>query len=80
MWNHHQQYWYSYPPDILVTSDEEGRFLCRFLKDCLIHRRHLDTMEILDLQSYRQIRNPGKIQSFLLEKHKGAFRFLIYLN
>ncbi len=79
MWNHHHT-WYSYPPDILVTSDEEGRFLTRFLKECLLKRNHLVTMEIVDLQSYRLIRNPGKIQSFLMEKNKDPFQFLCNLN
>lgn len=80
MWNHQHQYWYSYPPDKLAISDREGRFLSRFLKDCLLNRRHLASMEILDLQVYRQTRHPGKIQSFLMERNKGPFRFPIYLN
>lgn len=75
------KYWRYFDKDILSGTREDAIRLEAFLNRVRVSRTHLDTMEIIDLQKYRLVRQPHKIAALLrLAPAEQAFLFPVNLN
>jgi hypothetical protein len=75
------KYWRYFDKDILSETRGNAIQLEAFLKWVGINRAHLGSMEIIDLQKYRLVKQNNKIAALLrLAPAEQMFLFPVHLN
>lgn len=79
MW-HGNQVWLHYVKNIIAADVSSAVFLASFLRHAEMNKTHAATLEIIDLQKYKVIKNENKIRSALRDRVNVPFVFVVAKN
>lgn len=79
MWQD-KKVWQHYLKNILATDRASAGFLASYLHYTGITRKYVHALEIIDLQKYKIISKPGKVQASLRERTNVPFVFVACKN
>ena len=80
MWSRKNKVWMHYLHDIIAADLASGVFLAHFMRRLRITRKFIDPLEVIDLQRYRIIKKPAKINAILNDLQDESFVFVIGKN
>ncbi len=80
MWGEQDKLWIHYHNNIIAADIDEARFLAARLRYISINKIYAHCTEIIDLQSYKIIRHPGKVRSRIAEVSTQPFIFAACRN
>lgn len=80
MWHGEDKLWLHYREDIIAADVSEGIFLADSLRYIAINKIYLSSLEVIDLQKYKVIKNPLKLRSVLKERLHIPFVFAVCRN
>lgn len=72
--------WTQYKEGISAADADSAQFLIRYMHHILIHRPHIESIEIIDLQRYKKHTTRRKVIQALNEELSTPFVFLIHKN
>lgn len=79
MWREEKE-WLHYLKNIIASDIPSAVFLAAFLKHSTVGDTVASSVEIIDLQKYKVIKNVSKVKVSLRERYKAPFIFTIYKN
>ncbi len=79
MW-HENKTWLHYVKNIIAADVSSAVFLASYLRRCNINRTYTSSLEIIDLQKYKVIKQDAKVRIALRERVKIPFVFVIGRN
>lgn len=80
MWSGQQKVWIHYRHDIMAADVSTAIMLSAFLRHTSIHKLHTHYLEVIDLQRYKVIKQPKKVQMALKERSSIPFVFVAGKN
>jgi hypothetical protein len=80
MWGKRNKVWIHYQRNIIAADVYAAVFLSAYLRHASIQRLHTWQMEVIDLQKYKLIRQPGKVHQAIKERLDVPFVFLVGKN
>lgn len=80
MWGRRNKTWLHYQRNIIASDVYAAVFLSAYLRHAAAQRLHTWQMEVLDLQRYKRITKPQKVQRVLQERAKEPFVFIVGKN
>ena len=79
MW-HGNKVWLHYVKNIIAADVSSAVFLASFLRYIELSKNHASSIEIVDLQKYKVIRQDTKVRSALRERVNIPFVFVVGKN
>lgn len=80
MWGGQQKTWIHYRRDIISADINTAIFLSGYLRHISIHKLHAANYEVADLQRYKLIKEPKKVNAALKERAAIPFVFFCSKN
>lgn len=80
MWGKSNKVWIKYQRDVLATDVYSAVFLSAFLRHSEIQKLYSWQMEVIDLQRYKLIKKPSRIQRVVKSREREPFIFIIGKN
>jgi hypothetical protein len=80
MWSGHDKVWLHYLKDIIAADIYSAVFLASYLRYTGMNKSYISTLEVIDLQKYKVIRQKAKVRKSLKEKKGMPFIFVICKN
>ena len=79
MWREEKE-WLHYLKNIIASDVPSAVFLAAYLRHAKITDTYVLSVEIIDLQKYRVIKNVNKVKAVLRERTKVPFIFTVCKN
>jgi hypothetical protein len=80
MWEDNDTEWTHFRQDVMAHNRASAALLVQFLKHVNSRRLHTTALEVIDLQRYRFITKPKKVQAALRERLHLPFVFVVGRN
>lgn len=80
MWDDNDTGWTHFRQDLMAHNRASAAVLVQFLKHVNKHRLYAHALEVIDLQRYRFITKPKKVQTALRERLHLPFVFVVGRN
>ena len=80
MWSGHNKVWIHYVKNIMAADVYSAVFLASYLRYSGISKNYIPSIEVLDLQRYKVIKNPPKIRAALQNRMELPFVFVVGKN
>lgn len=80
MWEDNDTGWTHFRQDVMAHNRASAALLVMFLKQVNKNQIHTTSLEVIDLQRYRIITRPRKVQAALCERLHLPFVFLVGKN
>ena len=72
--------WLHYVKNIIAADITSAMFLASVLRQLQINRKYASSLEVIDLQKYKVIRQEKKVKAALVERIKLPFVFVTCKN
>lgn len=80
MWQGQDKTWLHYVKDIIAADVYSAVFLASYLRQMTLRRSYVPALEVIDLQKYRVINEPRKVNHALRERMNIPFVFVVGKN
>lgn len=80
--NHHRREWIMIRETILSRSDKEQELKSLHIQICCQEEleKLSQVLEIVDLNKYKVVRQPGLVKKYILSRDKKRFCFMLFKN
>ena len=76
----HKKIWMHYVKDIIACDVYSAVFLASYMRHAIINRTYSDSLEIVDLQKYKVLKQPAKVRQSIRERANIPFVFVVGKN
>lgn len=80
MWSRQDKVWLHYTHNVMAADAIDASFLVGYLHQTGVHRVYLSALEVIDLQRYKLVKNPGKIHNVFQSRMHLPFIFVAGKN
>ncbi|MCD6064065.1 MAG: hypothetical protein K0R82_1976 [Flavipsychrobacter sp.] len=80
MWSGQDKVWTHYTHNVMAADAIDAHLLVKYLNQVTLQRLFLSTVEVIDLQRYKILKQPGKIHNAFQSRIHLPFIFIAAKN